>query len=87
MAISADPPEDSAALIKDKGISIPLLSDPGLKTISAYGVAMEGRDIAVPSVFIITKSKKIHWKYIGEDMADRPDEQKLLDVAKAAKLK
>ena len=34
---------------------------------------------------VITKSKKIHWKYIGESMTDRPDEQKLLEMAKEAK--
>ncbi|MCP4605347.1 MAG: peroxiredoxin family protein, partial [Proteobacteria bacterium] len=34
--------------IEDKDIEVPLLSDPTLKVINAWGVAQEGEDIAVP---------------------------------------
>jgi peroxiredoxin len=84
-AISADPQEDSAEFIEEKGIAVPLLSDPTLEAISAYGVAMEGRDIAVPATFIVSRDKRILWKYVGENMADRPSEQEVLKMAVDAK--
>ena len=63
-----------------------LLSDPALKVIGDYGVAMKGKDIAVPSTFIITKDKKIHWQYVGENMADRPNEEEMLNLALEARI-
>jgi len=84
-AISADPQEDSAELIADKEITVPLLSDPELAVISAYGVAMEGQDIAVPATFIVRADGTISWSYVGESMADRPDAERLLELASAAR--
>ena len=81
VAISADTQEDSAEFIADKGITVPLLSDPDLKVINAYGVAMAGEDIAVPASFIIDGEKSTHWRYVGENMTDRPSEEELLEKA------
>jgi peroxiredoxin len=58
---------------------VPLLCDPDLKVISAYGVAMEGKDIAVPSTFVIDRTGAIRWRYVGENMRDRPTAQQLID--------
>ena len=85
VAISADTREDSAEFIEEKGITVPLLADPALEVISAYGVAMDGKEIAVPATFIIDKNKKIVWKYVGENMTDRPDEKEVLQMAVDAK--
>ena len=68
-------------IVADKGITVPLLTDPDLAVISAYGVAMEGEDIAVPAIFIVDGEKTILWQYIGEDVADRPSEEEVLDMA------
>jgi len=81
VAISADPRADSAELIQDDEISVPLLSDPELQVISAYGVAMKGEDIAVPAAFVISPQGNITFSYIGESMADRPDGERLLRLA------
>ena len=81
VAISADYPADSKTLIEKENITVPLLSDPKLEVISTYGVAMEGDDIAVPSTMIINQKKEITWKYVGEDMKDRPSEQSVLELA------
>ena len=67
--------------IEDKSITVPLLSDPELSVTSAYGVAMEGKDIAVPATFIIAGDKTVYWRYIGENMADRPTEEEMLQQA------
>jgi hypothetical protein len=34
---------------------------------------MEGRDIAVPAVFVVRSDRSIAWKKVGEDMSDRPN--------------
>jgi peroxiredoxin len=81
VAISADTQEDSRGFTKDLGLRMPLLADPELKVISAYGVAMEGKDIAVPSTFVLDETGAIRWHYVGENMKDRPAAQILLDQA------
>ena len=80
-AISADTMADSKAFIEDKGITVPLLADPEMTVIKAWGVAMEGEDIAVPSTFVVSREKTIVWKYIGENMTDRPSEAEVLQLA------
>jgi peroxiredoxin len=62
------------------GIGFPLLADPGLKTALAYGVAMKGEDIAVPSIFIVGKDHRIHFKHVGESISDRPSPDAILDA-------
>ena len=83
MAISVDGRDKSVTLVKRLNLQIPLLSDPQMKVIKAYGVAMEGRDIAVPSVFIVDRKKQILYRYIGESMTDRPDSDDLLARVRA----
>jgi peroxiredoxin len=78
VAISVDAIEDSVRLAAKLGIEFPLLSDPDLKTGLAYGVAMQGEDIDVPSVFIVGRDRKIHYRHIGESIADRPSPDTLL---------
>ena len=56
-----------------------------MKVIKAYGVAMDGEDIAVPSTFIIRQDRTIHWKHIGETMADRPPNEDLPALADLAR--
>jgi hypothetical protein len=49
---------------------------------------MKGRDIAVPSVFVLRRDRTIAWKKIGEDMVDRPSASDVLEqVRKAAEAK
>ena len=72
VAISVDGKDDSSALSQKLGLHYPLLSDPDMHVISAYGVAMKGRDIAVPSVFVVRKDGSIAYGRVGENVADRP---------------
>ena len=80
LPISVDSHEDSVALAARKGITVPLLSDPDMTVISAYGVAMEGQDIAVPATFIVGPDGAIVWRYIGESMSDRPNAARILEL-------
>jgi peroxiredoxin len=85
VAISVDDPEDSRELIEDLDLTVPLLADPTMEVISAYGVAMEGEDIAVPATFIVRRDKTIYWKHVGETMRDRPPTAELPDLADQAR--
>ena len=73
VAISADEHAESKIFAKEGRIGFPLLRDGDLKVATAYGVAMKGDDIAIPSTFIITQSGEIHWKKVGETQVDRAD--------------
>ena len=82
VAISVDSAEDSRKLSEKKGLTIPLLSDPDLAVISNYGVAMEGNDIAVPSMFIVDSNRIVRWRHVGETQFDRPDSEEVLKITK-----
>ena len=79
LGISADSAEESANLVGDLSLPFDLLQDIDLRVASAYGVAMEGQDIAVPSIFIINQKGQIHYSHVGENMADRPNVLALLE--------
>jgi len=78
VGISADEAQDSAALARKQEIPFPLVHDEGLRAALAYGVAMEGEDIAVPAVFVIDGERRIHWKHVGESLWDRPSVEDIL---------
>jgi peroxiredoxin len=82
IAVSADTQEESADLSADIAIPFSLLHDLDLKAAKAYGVAMKGQDIAVPSLFILRKGGQIVTSYIGENMSDRPNGIELLRLLK-----
>lgn len=77
--------EDSVALAGKLGITFPLLKDEGLKTSMAYGVAMNGEDISVPSVFIVNTKKQIVFREVSESIMSRPSADSILEAAEAAK--
>ncbi|MDC3958584.1 redoxin domain-containing protein [Polyangium jinanense] len=83
-AISVDSEEESRELAAKLDVHYPLLRDDGLKTALAYGVAMQGQDIAVPSTFVILPEGRIFFRQIGESMADRPSTAELLDIVDRA---
>ena len=84
VAISVDTAEESAKLAREKGLHYPLLRDADLHVASAYGVAMKGKDIAVPSVFVVRSDRAITWSKVGETMADRPTSADVLAHAREA---
>ncbi len=82
-AITVDSNAESAELARDESIKVPLLSDPELSVTMAYGLAVEGGDIPVPATLIIDQDKTIQWKYVGEDLADRPSSEEILRHAES----
>jgi len=79
VVISVDSPEESLKLARKQKINFPLLSDPGRRVISKYGVADADADIAVPSVFLVGKDGTIQWRHVGEFIGKRPLPRTLLE--------
>jgi len=78
VAISADSGSTSRALAARLKIPFPLLSDPQLRTIRAYGVREGGHENAVPAVFVVRRDGKVAWRKI----AARPSVDEILRQAK-----
>lgn len=97
IAISPDPAnrlqETRAKIAKDgKGeVNFPLLSDPGSKTVNAYGVydptyAGQGVDgIPHPAIFILDKNRKVLWASISMDYKTRPTNEDIRAELEKAK--
>lgn len=72
VAISTDALEKSRDLAKDLGLTFPLLSDPDLSVIRAYGVEDVGNDIAWPSEFLVDRGGGIRWRDTAQSVGTRP---------------
>lgn len=83
-AVSKDPSAQSLRLSKTKGLEFPLLSDPGLNAIDAFGLrhpgaAMDGGDIARPAVFILDREGRVVWRHITDNWRVRVRPETILD--------
>jgi peroxiredoxin len=84
VAIGVDPVEKNKDLAEriakdNKGtVAFRILSDPGHKTIDAYGVfdpaylGDENEGIPHPAVFVIDRGRKIVWSKVESDYRKRP---------------
>lgn len=62
------------------GAPFPFLADPDHAVAEAYGVYnLLGDGIATPSVFVIDTSGRIVWSYVGQNAADRPSIETILE--------
>ncbi|HVM32305.1 MAG TPA: peroxiredoxin family protein [bacterium] len=81
-AVSVDSVEDSASFNQQWRFPFPLLSDPELKLIDAFGArhpqGHEGKDISHPAVVILDPNKIVRFKYIGQTPQDRPTDDEIL---------
>lgn len=72
VGISVDAVAKSKDLAQGLGLSFPLLSDPDLGVIRAYGVADESNEIAWPSEFIVDRDGTIRWRATAQSVGTRP---------------
>ena len=61
-----------------------LLSDPDGEVISPYGVWDEEGQIARPAIFVIDGAHAVRYAYVGDDFADRPGDEPMLEALAAA---
>lgn len=83
LAISADPPDVLRETADAYAFGFPLLADPELTAIDAYGLrhvggGLEG-DISRPAVFVIDREGRIAWHELTENWRVRLDPQRLID--------
>jgi peroxiredoxin len=76
LAISVDGSPDGAALKTKLRFPFPVLSDPTHAVIDRYG-GIEARlragiAIGKPATYVLDAEGRIRWSYVGEDFADRP---------------
>lgn len=74
VAISVDPVEDTNKLADRHGYTFPMLTDPDLAAIRAYGVEDVGNDISLPATVVVGKDGTIAFVYVGDAPGDRPAE-------------
>jgi peroxiredoxin len=90
VAVSYDDAKALAAFADKKHIDFPLLSDPGSKTIEAYGVLdadAQGpaKGIPHPGTFVLDKDGVVRAKLFKEGYKERASTAELLEAAKALK--
>jgi hypothetical protein len=56
-----------------------------MRVVTAYGVAMWGRDIAVPSVYVVRQNHTIAFHKVGETVGDRPSPDEVVAQVTAAR--
>jgi peroxiredoxin len=77
VAISADPVEANAEVVRNLGLQFRVLSDPRLVAIDAYGLrdpgaGMDGRDIARPATFLLEENGVVLWRSLTDNYRIRP---------------
>ncbi len=72
LGLVVDSPQDNAALAERLGVKFPILSDPDLSTVRAYGVEHVGKDISLPATIVVGKDGRVLWAYVGDRPVDRP---------------
>jgi len=84
--VSVESPADLSEFQRQWRFPFPLLSDPQLKLIDAYGArhpkGHEGEDISRATVVIIDSKRVVRYKYIGQTPQDRPHNAEILDLVR-----
>ena len=72
-----DPVATNAQLARDAGLGFPLLADPELRTIDAYGLrhaggGMGGEDISHSASVLIDADGVVRWVFVTRNFRVRP---------------
>jgi peroxiredoxin len=75
--VVVDPPETNAQLRRDAGIEFPILSDPDLRAIDAYGLrhaggGPDGHDIAHSASVLVDGAGIVRWTSVTRNVRVRP---------------
>jgi peroxiredoxin len=83
VAISRDSVDELATFSRSKGISYLLLSDPGSKTIGAYGILNKQiPGIPHPGTFLLDKGGVVRAKLFHEGFMKRHSTAELIEAAR-----
>lgn len=86
VAISVDPPKESADLRNKAGYTFTFLSDPQLDAIRRYDLVHKGGgenrgDISRPAEFLVDSSGTVRWENFTEDVRIRARADEMLAEA------
>ena len=75
--VVVDPPETNATLAQQAGLTYPILADPDLQAIDAYGLrhagaGPDGRDIAHSASVLIDARGVVGWRLVTDNFRRRP---------------
>lgn len=80
--VVVDPVETNAELAGDAGIEFPILSDPDMRLIDAYGLrhkaAHDGMDIALSASILVDGDAVVRWASVSENVRIRPTPDEVL---------
>ncbi len=82
--ISVDRPEQNRAMVEKLVLPFSLLSDPDGTAARRYGAWDEEGRIARPAIFVVDRAGLVRYAYVGEDFADRPGDEPVLEALAAA---
>jgi len=76
-AVVVDPVETNADLARDAGIEYPILSDPDLRMIDAYGLrhagaGPDGHDVAHSASVLVDRDGVVRWTCVTGNVRWRP---------------
>ena len=75
--VVVDDPATNATLARDAALAYPILSDPDLHTIDAYGLrdagaGPDGHDIAHPASVLVDRAGIVRWTDVTQNFRVRP---------------
>ncbi len=86
LAVSVNPAATTRDKLDSARLEFPLLSDPDLEAIDAYGVrhpgggmGMGGHDVARPATFLIDRQGRVVWRELTDNWRIRLRPERLLD--------
>ncbi len=84
LAVSVEPAAKTHEALKSAGIVYPLLADPDLEIIDAYGLrhfdgGMGGGDISRPATFVIDREGRIAWRDLTDNWRVRVRPRRVLE--------
>ena len=78
-----DSVEKAQETVDKQGLSFPVLSDAGAKTVIAYDILNEAAEIARVATFIVDGDGVIRYRYVGANKKDRPTPETMLSEIRA----
>lgn len=79
IAISTDDLSGAAYAVDGNGLEFPILYDPEASVVREYGVFdLLGDRMAAPATFLIDRTGKVQWQYIGKSKSDRPSNGEII---------
>ena len=52
-------------------LDFPLVGDPDLEIIDAYGLRQAGKDVSLPAVYVLDGDRKVVWRQVSGGIVER----------------